>query len=123
MLAVVFDVRLRPRDVGDLFLRARRNGLVDLELGDGRLIGARNLLLGGVLVIGRHGESFGQEHPQHMPISPMGSRDIAVETSAAQGGLAFTDKRHSALAISRSACDFAFNGRELFRVRGESGFG
>lgn len=45
MLAVIFDVWFRPQGVGDLFLRTRRDGLVDLELGDGRLVRAGNVLL------------------------------------------------------------------------------
>lgn len=68
MLAVVFDVGLRPQDVGDLFLRARRDGLVDFELWDGRVILAGSVLLREVLVMGRHGESFGRRYPQRMPI-------------------------------------------------------
>ena len=52
MLAVVFDVWLRAHAVGDLFLRTRRDGLVDLEFGDGRLVRARNVRLMGVLVVG-----------------------------------------------------------------------
>lgn len=55
MLPVVFDVWFRPQDVGDLFLRTRRDGLVNLELWDGRLIRAGNVLLREVLVVGRHG--------------------------------------------------------------------
>jgi hypothetical protein len=50
LLAMVFDVRFRPPHVGGLFLRSRSDGLVDLEFGDGRLTGARNVLVGEVLV-------------------------------------------------------------------------
>jgi hypothetical protein len=60
MLAVIFDVWLRPQDVGDLFLGTRRNVLVDLELWEGRPVRAGNALLGEVLVVERHGESFGR---------------------------------------------------------------
>lgn len=60
MLAVIFHVWFRPQDVGDLFLRTRRDGLVDLDLGDGRLIGAGNVVLGGLLEVERHSESFGR---------------------------------------------------------------
>ncbi|MCU1440418.1 MAG: hypothetical protein JWP85_1415 [Rhodoglobus sp.] len=45
MLAVVFDVWFRPQDVRDLFLRTGRDGLVDLDLWDGRFIRARIALL------------------------------------------------------------------------------
>jgi hypothetical protein len=55
MLAMVFDVWFRPQDVGDLFLRTRRDGLVNLELWDGRPVRAVNVFLREVLVVGRHG--------------------------------------------------------------------
>jgi hypothetical protein len=45
MLAVIFDVWFRPQDIGDLFLRTRRDGLIDLELWDGRLIRTGNVVL------------------------------------------------------------------------------
>lgn len=60
MLAVIFDVWFRPQSVGDLFLGTRRDGLVDLEPGDGRLIRAGNVVLRGMLELDRHGESFGR---------------------------------------------------------------
>jgi hypothetical protein len=51
MLAVIFDVRLRPQGVGDLFLWTWRDGLVVLELGDGGFIRARNMVLRGLLEV------------------------------------------------------------------------
>jgi hypothetical protein len=59
MPAVVFDVWLRPQDVCDLLLGTRSDGLVRLNLGDGKFIRAGDVPPGGVLVVGRHGESFG----------------------------------------------------------------
>ena len=53
-------VRFRPQGVGDLLLRTRRNGLVDLELRYGRFIRAGNVVLRRVLRVERHGESFGR---------------------------------------------------------------
>lgn len=47
MLAVVFDFWFRPQDVGDFFLRTRRDCLVDLERWDGRLTPAGNVVLRG----------------------------------------------------------------------------
>jgi hypothetical protein len=64
---MVFDVRFRPTDIGDLFLRARRDGLVFLELGDARLPRVRNVLVRGVLVVCGHGGSFGRRRFQRMP--------------------------------------------------------
>ena len=58
MRAVIFDVWLRTQDVRDLFLRTRRDGLVDLELGDRRLIRSGDVVLRGMLEVERHGESF-----------------------------------------------------------------
>ena len=66
MLAVIFDVRFRPQGVGDLFFRTRCDGLVDLELWDGRLTRAGNVVLRGMFEVERHGESFGRRHPQRM---------------------------------------------------------
>ena len=63
MLAVIFDVWFRPQGVGDLFLRTRWDGLVDLELGNGRLTRAGNVVLRGMLEVERHGESFGRRQP------------------------------------------------------------
>lgn len=45
MLAVIFDVWLRPKNVGEFFLRTRRDSLVDFELWDGRLIWAGNVVV------------------------------------------------------------------------------
>jgi hypothetical protein len=56
-LAVIVDVRFSTQDVGDFFLRARRDCLVVLQLGDGRLIRTRNVVRG-VLEVVRHGASF-----------------------------------------------------------------
>ena len=64
MPAVVFDVWLGPQEVGDLFLGARRDRLVDLQFRDARLTRGGDVLVWGVLVVGRHGESFGRRHPQ-----------------------------------------------------------
>jgi hypothetical protein len=58
MLAVILDVRLRPQGVGDLFLRTRRDGLVELELWEGRLIRAGDVVLRGVVEMEGHSESF-----------------------------------------------------------------
>jgi hypothetical protein len=58
MLAVILDVRLRPQDVGDLFLRTRRDGLVELKLWEGRLIRAGDVVLRGVVEMEGHSESF-----------------------------------------------------------------
>ncbi len=58
MRTVVFDVWFRPQDVRDLFLRTRRDGLVDLEFGDRRLIRSGDVVLRGMLEVERHGESF-----------------------------------------------------------------
>ena len=60
MLAVIFYVWFRSQDVGDLFLRARGDGLVDLELWDGGLVRAGNVVLRRMLEVDRHGESFGR---------------------------------------------------------------
>jgi hypothetical protein len=62
MLAVILDIRFRSQGVCDLFLRTRGDGLVGLEHWDGRLIRAWNMLLRGVFVVERHGESFGRQH-------------------------------------------------------------
>jgi hypothetical protein len=43
---MVLDVWFRPQYVRDLFLRPRRDGLVVLDLRDGRFIRARNVLAG-----------------------------------------------------------------------------
>lgn len=45
MHTVILDVWFRPQGVGDFFLRTRRDGLVDLELWDRRLIRAGNVVL------------------------------------------------------------------------------
>ena len=42
--AVILDVRFRTKDIGDLLLRTRRHGLIDLELGDGGLAGAGDVV-------------------------------------------------------------------------------
>lgn len=60
MLAVIFDVWFRPQDVGDLFLGARWDRLVDLEFRDGRLVRAGDVVLRRVLEMERHGEPFGR---------------------------------------------------------------
>lgn len=60
MLAVIFDIWFRSQGVGDLFLRTRRDGLVDLELWDGRLTRAGNVVLRGMFEVDGHGESFGR---------------------------------------------------------------
>jgi hypothetical protein len=60
MSAVITHVWLGPHSVGDLLLRTRRDGLVDLKLWNGRLIRAGNVVLGGVLEVERHGGSFGR---------------------------------------------------------------
>ena len=65
MVAVIFYVWFRSQDVGDLFLRARGDGLVDLELWDGGLVRAGNVVLRRMLRV-RHGKSFGRKHPQRM---------------------------------------------------------
>ena len=46
VLAMVLDVWFGPQYVGNFFLRPRRDGLVGLDLWDGRFIRARNALLG-----------------------------------------------------------------------------
>jgi hypothetical protein len=66
---MVLDVRFRPADVGDLFLGAGRDVLVVLEFRDGGLTGARNVVVRGVLVGKRHGNSFDRCLPQRMPAS------------------------------------------------------
>ena len=60
MAAVILDVGFRPQDVGDLFLRTRRDGLVFLQLRDARLVRAGHTLLRGMLLVDRHGKSFGR---------------------------------------------------------------
>ena len=65
MLAVIFYVWFRSQEVGDLFLRARGDGLVDLKLWDGGLVRAGNVVLRRMLRV-RHGKSFGRKHPQRM---------------------------------------------------------
>jgi hypothetical protein len=60
MLAVIYHVWFRTQGVGDLFLRTRRDGLVDLELWEGRLTRAGNVVLGGIFEVEGHGESFGR---------------------------------------------------------------
>lgn len=53
MPAVVLDVGLGALAIGDLLLGARRNGLVDFQLGDARLVRAWNVMrsaLRGMLV-------------------------------------------------------------------------
>jgi hypothetical protein len=57
-LAVILDFWFRPQGVGDLFLRTRRDGLVELKLWEGRLIRAGNVVLRGVVEMEGHGESF-----------------------------------------------------------------
>jgi len=47
---VIIDVRLCPQNVSDLLFRTRRNVLVDLKLGDARLVGSRHVLVWGVVV-------------------------------------------------------------------------
>ena len=42
--AVILDVRFRTKDIGDLLLRTGRHGLIDLELGDGGLARARDVV-------------------------------------------------------------------------------
>jgi hypothetical protein len=51
MLAVIFEVWFRSRDVGDLFLGARRDGLVELELWDAGLTRTGNVVPGRVVVV------------------------------------------------------------------------
>jgi len=50
VVAVIIDVRLCPQNVSDLLFRTRRNVLVDLKLGDARLVGSRHVLVWGVVV-------------------------------------------------------------------------
>lgn len=57
MLAVICDAWFRPQYVGDLFLRTRCGGLVDLELWCGRLIRAGNVIVRGMIELECHGES------------------------------------------------------------------
>jgi hypothetical protein len=52
VLAVIIDVGLSPQNVCDLFFRTRRDIFIDLELGDARLVGRRNVLVWGVVVSG-----------------------------------------------------------------------
>ena len=80
MPAVILEVRLRPQNVGYLLLRAWRDGLVSLELGDGRLVRTRNVVVDGALVVVRHGEPFDRQHPQRMPPSPYPSENRLVES-------------------------------------------
>jgi len=47
LLAVVLDVGCGARDISDLLLRARSDSLVELELRNRGLIGARDTLVGG----------------------------------------------------------------------------
>jgi hypothetical protein len=58
MLAVILDIRCRTQDVGDVFLRARRQRLIDLELGDAGLTRAGGVPQRSVLVVEVHGGSF-----------------------------------------------------------------
>lgn len=58
VLGVVFDVRVRAHDVGDFFLRTRRDGLIEFKLRDGGLFRAGGVLWRGMV---RHGESFGRQ--------------------------------------------------------------
>ena len=75
MPAVVFDVGFCAQDVGELLFRTRRDGLVDLELGDGRAVQAGSGLLRGVLMVGRQGEPFGRLHPQRIPLGGCAAMD------------------------------------------------
>ena len=78
--AVVLDVWFRPQEVGDLLLRARRNGLVDLELRDGRLIRAGNVLLRGVARCGQTRRSSGRNIPAYADSAaaePQGAKESA----------------------------------------------
>jgi len=60
MLAVIPDVRLGSEDVRDLFLGARRDGLVGLELRDAGLVRSGNVVLRCVLVVEAHCGPFGR---------------------------------------------------------------
>ncbi|WP_166791519.1 hypothetical protein [Cryobacterium sp. Hh38] len=57
---MIYHVWFRSQDIGDLFLRTRGDGLVDLELWDGRLTRAGNVALRGMFEVEGHGESFGR---------------------------------------------------------------
>jgi hypothetical protein len=61
---VLFQVGFRAEDVGDLLLRARCDGLIELEFRDRRLVRG-----GYVFVVVRHGRSFGRQHAQRTPLS------------------------------------------------------
>ena len=60
MLAVIFDVQFGPQYIGDLFLRARRDALVNLKLWQGLLTRAWNVAMRGLLEVERHVEPFGR---------------------------------------------------------------
>jgi hypothetical protein len=51
MVAVIRDIGLGPKLVGDLLLRARRDVLVFLEFRDARLVRAGNVLVSSALLI------------------------------------------------------------------------
>jgi hypothetical protein len=60
MAAVILNVGFRAQSIRDFFLRTRRDGLVLLEFGDGRLVSARDVLMRWLLVVEGHGGSFGR---------------------------------------------------------------
>ena len=64
MLTLVLGVWVRPQGVGDLFFRAWWHRLVKFELWDGGVFWVGNVLMRRTLVVGRHGDSFGWQHPQ-----------------------------------------------------------
>lgn len=65
MRAVVLEVGLGAKHVGEFLLRPRRDILVGLELWNARLIRSRDVVVRNVLV--GHGEPFGRHHRQRMP--------------------------------------------------------
>lgn len=58
MLAVIREIRLGTQHVGDLLLRARRDGLVVLELGDRGFVRSGDVVVVFEAGVVGHGESF-----------------------------------------------------------------
>jgi hypothetical protein len=77
---VIIDVRLGPQDVRDLFFWARRYGLIDLEFRNDRRGPVGKVLVGGVLFVVGHRESFSRQHRQRIPTGHANSRAGYIES-------------------------------------------
>jgi hypothetical protein len=74
MVAVAVRVRLRPSDVRDLFLGARRDRLVNFDLGNVGMVRTRDRLVRGLLVICVHGGSLRWGRSQSRCSTPLLAR-------------------------------------------------